>query len=117
MAVEPKLGTNDTDIYQIYSYAPNKAHLWEKMDRYEKGSLPFVHLIAGLSFVIGRGGLEGNGIVFLVREPKVRAVQPEERLARMKRGLYLFWQVFGIADTWPFLIAVQGEISVCCCRS
>ena len=61
-------------------------------------------LFAGVFFVVGWGGLEGNGImakmVYLVREP--RFVQPGEPLLQVpKRRIvfYLFWQMFGIAAT------------------
>ena len=61
-------------------------------------------LFAGVFFVVGWGGLEGNGImekiVYLVREP--RFVGPEEPLLKVRKGrvlFYLFWQVFGIAAT------------------
>ena len=61
-------------------------------------------LFAGVFFVVGWGGLEGNGImaklIYLIREP--RFVQPDEPLLQIpKRRIvfYLFWQVFGIAAT------------------
>ena len=61
-------------------------------------------LFAGVFFVVGWGGLEGNGImakiIYLIREP--RFVQPDEPLLQIpKRRImfYLFWQIFGIAAT------------------
>ena len=61
-------------------------------------------LFAGVFFVVGWGGLEGNGItakiIYLIREP--RFVQPEEPLLQIPRKrilFYLFWQVFGITAT------------------
>ena len=61
-------------------------------------------LFAGVFFVVGWGGLEGNGImakiIYLIREP--RFVQRDEPLLQIpkKRILfYLFWQVFGITAT------------------
>ena len=61
-------------------------------------------LFAGVFFVVGWGGLEGNGImakiIFLIREP--RFVQPEEPLLKLKKRrvlLYVCWQVFGITAT------------------
>ncbi|KAM0798558.1 HCO3 transporter family protein [Usnea florida] len=61
-------------------------------------------LFAGVFFVVGWGGLEGNGImakmIYLIREP--RFVQPDEPLLQIpKRRImfYLFWQMFGIAAT------------------
>ena len=61
-------------------------------------------LFAGVFFVVGWGGLEGNGImakiIYLIREP--RFVQPDEPLMQIpKRRImfYLFWQMFGIAAT------------------
>ena len=61
-------------------------------------------LFAGVFFVVGWGGLEGNGImakiIYLIREP--RFVQPDEPLLQVPRKrvlFYLFWQVFGITAT------------------
>ena len=61
-------------------------------------------LFAGVFFVVGWSGLEGNGImakiIYLIREP--RFVQPDEPLLQIpkKRILfYLFWQLFGISAT------------------
>ena len=61
-------------------------------------------LFAGVFFVVGWGGLEGNGImakiIYLVQEP--RFVQPDEPLSHIPRKriiFYLFWQVFGITAT------------------
>lgn len=61
-------------------------------------------LFAGVFFVVGWGGLEGNGImakiIYLLREP--RFVQPDEPLLQIPKRkvmLYLFWQVFGITAT------------------
>ena len=61
-------------------------------------------LFAGVFFVVGWGGLEGNGImakiIYLIREP--RFVQPDEPLLQVPRRrvlFYLFWQVFGITAT------------------
>lgn len=61
-------------------------------------------LFAGVFFVVGWGGLEGNGImakiIYLIREP--RFVQPSEPLLQIPKKrimFYLFWQVFGIAAT------------------
>lgn len=61
-------------------------------------------LFAGVFFVVGWGGLEGNGImakiIYLIREP--RFVQPDEPLLQLPKTrvmFYLFWQIFGIAAT------------------
>ena len=61
-------------------------------------------LFAGVFFVVGWGGLEGNGImakiIYLIREP--RFVQPDEPLLQISKRrimFYLFWQIFGIAAT------------------
>ena len=61
-------------------------------------------LFAGVFFVVGWGGLEGNGImakmIYLIREP--RFVQPDEPLSQIPRTrilFYLFWQLFGITAT------------------
>ena len=61
-------------------------------------------LFAGVFFVVGWGGLEGNGImakiVYLIREP--RFVQPDEPLSQVRKTrvmFYLFWQIFGITAT------------------
>ena len=61
-------------------------------------------LFAGVFFVVGWGGLEGNGIMakilYLIREP--RFIQPDEPLLQVPRQrilFYLFWQVFGITAT------------------
>ena len=61
-------------------------------------------LFAGVFFVVGWGGLEGNGImakiIYLIREP--RFVQPSDPLIQIPRRrilFYLFWQVFGVTAT------------------
>ena len=61
-------------------------------------------LFAGVFFVVGWGGLEGNGImakfIYLIREP--RFVQPDEPLLQIPKTrimFYLFWQIFGITAT------------------
>ena len=61
-------------------------------------------LFGGVFFVVGWGGLEGNGImakiIYLIREP--RFVQPDEPLLQIPKKrvvFYLFWQVFGITAT------------------
>ena len=61
-------------------------------------------LFAGVFFVVGWGGLEGNGIMakilFLIREP--RFVQPDEPLLQLPKSriaFYLFWQILGITVT------------------
>ncbi len=61
-------------------------------------------LFGGVFFVVGWGGLEGNGImakiVYLIREP--RFIQPSDPLFQIpKRRIlfYLFWQVFGVTAT------------------
>ena len=61
-------------------------------------------LFAGVFFVVGWAGLEGNGImakiIYLIREP--RFIQPDEPLLQVPRKrilFYLFWQVFGITAT------------------
>ncbi len=61
-------------------------------------------LFAGVFFVVGWGGLEGNGIMtkilYLIREP--RFVQPSEPLLQIPKsriGFYLFWQILGITIT------------------
>lgn len=61
-------------------------------------------LFAGVFFVVGWGGLEGNGImakiIYLIREP--RFIQPDEPLLRIPKtriAFYLFWQLFGITAT------------------
>lgn len=61
-------------------------------------------LFGGVFFVVGWGGLEGNGImakiIYLIREP--RFIQPDEPLLQIPRkrvAFYLFWQIFGITAT------------------
>ena len=61
-------------------------------------------LFAGVFFVVGWGGLEGNGImaklIYMIREP--RFVKPDEPLLQVSKRrivFYLFWQVCGIAAT------------------
>lgn len=61
-------------------------------------------LFAGVFFVVGWGGLEGNGImakiIYLIREP--RFIQPDEPLLQIPKtriAFYLFWQLFGITAT------------------
>ena len=61
-------------------------------------------LFAGVFFVVGWGGLEGNGImakiIYLIREP--RFIQPDEPLLHIPKtriAFYLFWQLFGITAT------------------
>ena len=61
-------------------------------------------LFAGVFFVVGWGGLEGNGIMakilYLIREP--RFVQPSEPLLQIPKAriaFYLFWQISGITVT------------------
>ena len=70
-------------------------------------------LFAGVFFVVGWGGLEGNGImakiIYLIREP--RFVQPDEPLLQIpKRRImfYLFWQIFGIAATVGVSQTISG---------
>lgn len=70
-------------------------------------------LFAGVFFVVGWGGLEGNGImakiIYLFREP--RFVQPDEPLLQIpKRRIifYLFWQIFGIAATVGVSQTISG---------
>ena len=61
-------------------------------------------LFGGVFFVVGWGGLEGNGImakiIYLIREP--RFIQPDEPLLQISKkriAFYLFWQIFGITAT------------------
>lgn len=61
-------------------------------------------LFVGVFFVVGWGGLEGNGImakiIYLIQEP--RFVQPDEPLMQIPKNrilFYLFWQIFGITAT------------------
>ncbi|KAK4985276.1 hypothetical protein LTR50_006081 [Elasticomyces elasticus] len=61
-------------------------------------------LFAGVFFIVGWGSIETNGIVqkllFLMSEK--RFVQPSEPLTRIrtsKVGLYIGWQLFGVAAT------------------
>ena len=70
-------------------------------------------LFAGVFFVVGWGGLEGNGImtkiIYLIRDP--RFIQRDEPLLQIpsKRILfYLFWQVFGITATVGISQTIAG---------
>ena len=61
-------------------------------------------LFAGVFFVVGWGGLEGNGIttkiIYLIRE--ARFIPPDEPLRQIGKQrilLYLFWQISGITAT------------------
>lgn len=78
-------------------------------------------LFAGVFFVVGWGGLEGNGImakiIHLIREP--RFVQPDEPLSqvtRMRILFYLFWQLFGITATVGVSQTIAG-IGMCFFRA
>ncbi len=58
-------------------------------------------LFAGVFFVVGWGGLEGNGIMakilYLIREPHfVRTVEPLLQLPKSRIASYLFWQISAI---------------------
>jgi len=59
---------------------------------------------AGVFFVVGWGGLEGNGIMakilYLIREPRfVRTDEPLLQLPQTRIASYLFWQILGITIT------------------
>lgn len=61
-------------------------------------------LFAGVFFVVGWGGLEGNGIMakilYLIREPRfVQRNEPLLQLPRSRIAFYLFWQILGITIT------------------
>ena len=61
-------------------------------------------LFAGVFFVVGWGGLEGNGIMakilYLIREPRfVQADEPLLQLPKSRIASYLLWQIFGITIT------------------
>ncbi len=58
-------------------------------------------LFAGVFFVVGWGGLEGNGIMakilYLIREPRfVRTDEPLLQLPKSRIASYLFWQISAI---------------------
>jgi len=58
-------------------------------------------LFAGVSFVVGWGGLDGNGIMakilYLTREPRfVRTDEPLLQLPKSCIASYLFWQISAI---------------------
>ena len=61
-------------------------------------------LFAGVFFVVGWGGLEGNGIMtkilYLIREPRfVHPSEPLLQLPKSRIAFYLFWQILGITVT------------------
>ena len=61
-------------------------------------------LFAGVFFVVGWGGLEGNGIMakilYLIREPRfVQRNEPLLQLPKSRIAFYLFWQILGITIT------------------
>lgn len=61
-------------------------------------------LFAGIFFVVGWGGLEGNGIMakilYLIREPRfVQRDEPLLQIPKARIAFYLFWQILGITIT------------------
>ncbi|KAL6714803.1 hypothetical protein ACLMJK_007063 [Lecanora helva] len=69
-------------------------------------------LFGGVFFVVGWGGLEGNGIMakilYLIREPRfVQRDEPLLQIPKKRIMFYLFWQVFGITAT----VAVSQTIA------
>ena len=61
-------------------------------------------LFAGVFFVVGWGGLEGNGIMakilYLIREPRfVQRDEPLLQIPKSRIAFYLFWQILGITVT------------------
>lgn len=61
-------------------------------------------LFAGVFFVVGWGGLEGNGIMakilYLIREPRfVQRSEPLRQIPKSRIAFYLFWQIGGVAVT------------------
>ncbi|CAF9922828.1 MAG: hypothetical protein ALECFALPRED_002237 [Alectoria fallacina] len=72
-------------------------------------------LFGGVFFVVGWGGLEGNGImakiIYLIREP--RFIQPDEPLLQIPRkrvAFYLFWQIFGFPVLIIALIPLRWKV-------